>query len=136
MDHGYDGLWRRHNPRGPRWPTQTPKSPQLLARSWIAHFNDIGGPFRRIGPGRFGLLGPHPHSARAANQGSELVLEDASCGCPTPASRLTNSMEPTRPAAANRVQDGFEALAGRLISRPLGRCLQKWEALREQGIRK
>ena len=47
-----------------------------------------------------------------------------------------NSMEPTRPAAANRVQDGFEALAGRLISRPLGRCLQKWEALREQGIRK
>src|SRR3990172_9577551 len=32
-----------------------------------------------------------------------------------------NSMEPTRPAAANRVYDRFEELAGRLISRPLGR---------------
>jgi hypothetical protein len=29
-------------------------------------------------------------------------------------------MEPTRPAAANRVYDRFQALAGRLISRPLG----------------
>src|SRR3989304_3966270 len=32
-----------------------------------------------------------------------------------------NSMEPTRPAAANRVYDRFEELAGRVISRPLGR---------------
>ena len=31
-----------------------------------------------------------------------------------------NSMEPTRPAAAKRVYDGFEELAGRLISGPLG----------------
>jgi len=31
-----------------------------------------------------------------------------------------NSMEPTRPAAANRVYDRFQELAGRLISRPLG----------------
>jgi hypothetical protein len=29
-------------------------------------------------------------------------------------------MEPTRPAAANRVYDGFQELAGRLISRPFG----------------
>ena len=29
-------------------------------------------------------------------------------------------MEPTRPAAANRVHDRFQALAGRLSSRPLG----------------
>ena len=29
-------------------------------------------------------------------------------------------MEPTRPAAANRVYCRFEVLAGRLISRPLG----------------
>src|SRR3990172_725107 len=29
-------------------------------------------------------------------------------------------MEPTRPAAANRVRDTIEELAGRLISRPLG----------------
>src|SRR3989304_7891201 len=104
MDHGYDGLWRRHNPRGPRWPTQTPKSPQLLARSWIAHFNDIGGAFRRIGPGRFGLLGPHPHSARAANQGSELVLEDASCARPQPASRLTTRW--SRPGLPDPVASG------------------------------
>ena len=31
-----------------------------------------------------------------------------------------NSMEPTRPAAANRVHASIEELAGRLISRPLG----------------
>src|SRR3989304_3671855 len=111
MDHGYDGLWRRHNPRGPRWPTQTPKSPQLLARSWIAHFNDIGGPFRRIGPGRFGLLGPHPHSARAANQGSELVLEDASCGRPRPASRLTTRW--SRPGQPGLEFCAILVLAGR-----------------------
>jgi hypothetical protein len=36
------------------------------------------------------------------------------------ASAPNNSMEPTRPAAANRVYDRFQALAGRLISRPLG----------------
>jgi hypothetical protein len=30
-------------------------------------------------------------------------------------------MEPTRPAAANRVRATIEELAGRLISRPLGR---------------
>jgi hypothetical protein len=29
-------------------------------------------------------------------------------------------MEPTRPAPANRVYDGFQELARRLISRPLG----------------
>jgi [ribosomal protein S5]-alanine N-acetyltransferase len=34
---------------------------------------------------------------------------------------MINSVEPTRPAAANRVYDRCQALAGRLISRPLGR---------------
>jgi hypothetical protein len=31
-----------------------------------------------------------------------------------------NSLEPTRPAAAKRVYDRFQGLAGRLISKPLG----------------
>jgi len=39
---------------------------------------------------------------------------------PTTADPPNNSMEPTRPAAANRISDIIEALAGRLISRPLG----------------
>jgi len=34
-----------------------------------------------------------------------------------------HSMEPTRPAAANRVRTTIEELAGRLISRPLGVAL-------------
>lgn len=38
--------------------------------------------------------------------------------------RPNNSMEPIRPTATNRIYDGFQELAGRLISRPLAISLQ------------
>jgi hypothetical protein len=68
-------------------------------------------------------------SAFAASKTSPSALGTADL--PTPTSRQpccqgaktrppNNSMEPTRPAAANRVRASIEELAGRLISRPLG----------------
>jgi hypothetical protein len=39
---------------------------------------------------------------------------------------MINSMEHPRPAVAKRVYDRFQALAGRLISRPLGRLHIIW----------
>jgi len=53
------------------------------------------------------------------NHPPSFILPGTSWG---PRSPPNNSMEPTRPAAANRVKDRFQELAGRLISRPLGRA--------------
>jgi hypothetical protein len=45
---------------------------------------------------------------------------------PADSAAPNNSMEPPRPPVANRVYDRFQALAGRLISRPLGRLHRIW----------